>query len=81
MTQEAVKALSDNELIQVISWAQSEQKARAEKHKQETIAQIKELARSIELGVKLAGTRGRPAKNSAATASHKYARPQLKKPM
>jgi hypothetical protein len=74
MTEEVVKALSDNELVQVISWAQSEQKARAEKRKQETIAKIKELARSIEVGVKLAGTRGRPAKAPAEAPARKYAR-------
>jgi hypothetical protein len=74
MTQETVRALPDNELVQVIAWAQAEQKARAEKVKQETIAKIKQLARSIEVGVKLAGTRGRPAKSPAAAPSQKYAR-------
>ena len=62
MTQDVVTALSDGELVQVISWAQSEQKSRAEKHKQDTIAKIRELARSIEVGIKIEGTRGRPAK-------------------
>jgi hypothetical protein len=46
-----------------MDWAMAEQKARAEKHKQETIAKIRELARSIEVGVKIEGTRGRPAKH------------------
>lgn len=62
MTQETVKTLSDDQLVQVIAWAQGEQKARAERRKRETIAKIKELARSIELGVKIARRRGRPAK-------------------
>jgi hypothetical protein len=60
--------LADSELVQVIAWAQAEQKARAEKHKQETIARIRELARSIEVGIKIEGTRGRPAKGSADSA-------------
>ena len=58
MTQDAVRALSDDELVQVIAWAQAEQKARAERHKQETMAKIRELARSIEVGIKIEGTRG-----------------------
>jgi hypothetical protein len=62
MTQEMVKALSDGELVQVIAWAQGEQKARAERRKRETIAKIKELARSIEVEIKIARGRGRPAK-------------------
>jgi hypothetical protein len=61
MTQDTVRALNDNELVQVIAWAQAEQKARAERHKQETLAKIRELARSIEVGIKIGGTRGRPA--------------------
>ena len=60
MTETVVRALSDSELINVIAWAQAEQRARAEKHKQDTIAKIRELARSIEVGVKIEGVRGRP---------------------
>lgn len=59
MTPDAVKALSDKELAQFITLAQAEQRARADRHKQETIARIKELARSIEVGVKIEGVRGR----------------------
>ncbi len=66
MTQDAVVKLSDSELVQVVAWAQAEQKARAEKHKQDTIAKIRELARSIEVGVKIEGTRGRPPKGQAS---------------
>ncbi len=80
MTREALHALTDADLLQVIAWGQEEQKDRAEKRKQETIAKIKELARSIEVGVTLAGTRGRPARNPSAKAAQKYSRPQLKKP-
>jgi len=61
MTQETVRALTDDQLVLVIAWAQGEQKLRAEKRKQETIAKIKELARSIDKSVRIEGTRGRPA--------------------
>jgi hypothetical protein len=62
MTQEMVKALCDAELIKVITWAQDEQKARAEQQKRETIAKIKELARAVGVAVNVSGTRGRPVK-------------------
>ena len=62
MTEQNIKALSDSELTEVIASAQDELKARAEKRKQETIAKIKELARSIEVDVRIAGVRGRPPK-------------------
>jgi hypothetical protein len=74
MTQDTVRALPDSELVQVIAWAQAEQKARAEKHKQDTITKIRELARSIEVGVRIEGTRGRPAKVSADSAASRAAR-------
>ncbi len=61
MTRETLQALSDSELGLVIDWVQAEQKARAEKHKQQTLAKIRELARSIEVGIKIEGTRGRPS--------------------
>jgi hypothetical protein len=60
MTQDTVKALSDAELVQVIDWAQGEQKARAERRKRETVAKIKEMAVSVGIGVAIQGTRGRP---------------------
>lgn len=63
MTQDMVKAMSDGELVQVIAWAQGEQKARAEKRKRETIAKIKELAQGVGVSVSLSGTRGRPKGN------------------
>ncbi len=62
MTQDTVRALSDSELGEVIAWAQSEQKARAEKRKQETIARIRELAGTVGVSVTINGTRGRPPK-------------------
>jgi hypothetical protein len=68
MTQEMVKALNDGELVKVIAWAEDEQKARADKRKQETLAKIKQLARSIDIGIKIEGTRGRPRRaNSHST--------------
>jgi hypothetical protein len=60
MTQDVVKALSDGELVQVIAWAQAEQKERAEKRKRETIARIKELAQEVGVSVSINGVRGRP---------------------
>jgi hypothetical protein len=62
MTQETVRALSDNELTQVITWAQAELKARAEKRKAETIAKIRELAGSVGVRVAIGGAKGRPTK-------------------
>lgn len=61
MTIETVRALSDADLSQVVTWAQAEIKARAEKRKQETIAKIKELAGAVGVSVAIGGQRGRPA--------------------
>jgi hypothetical protein len=63
MTIEAVKALSDVDLAQVVAWGQAEIKARAEKRKQETIAKIKEMAGLVGVTVAIGGTRGRPTKS------------------
>jgi hypothetical protein len=60
MTREMVEALSDSELGLVSDWVQAEQKARVERHKQQTLAKIRELAKSIDVGVKIDGVRGRP---------------------
>jgi hypothetical protein len=65
MTQETVKALTDSELAQVVTWAQGEIKLRAEKRKQETIAKIKEMARAVGVSVNVEGVRGRPAKTKS----------------
>jgi hypothetical protein len=62
MTQDTVKTLSDGELVQVITGAQDEQKARAAKRKRETIAKIKELARAAGVSVNVEGVRGRPVR-------------------
>jgi len=62
MTQEAVKALPEATLSQVIIWAQDELKARAEQRKQVTIAKIKELAGTAGLSITINGRRGRPPK-------------------
>lgn len=66
MTLENVKALSDSELAQVITWAQDEQKARAEKRKRETIAKIKEMAGAVGVTVSIGGQRGMPVRTSSA---------------
>lgn len=60
MTQEAIKALTDGELSQIVAWGQAEIKARTERRKQETIAKIKELAGAVGVSVVIGGVRGRP---------------------
>jgi|GEM_PF-4462892 len=62
MTQEAIKALTDVELSQVVVWTQAEVKARTEHRKQEAIARIKELAGAVGVSVAIGGVRGRPAR-------------------
>ena len=62
MTQETVKALSDTDLSQVITWAQEEIKTRTERRKQEAIAKIKALASQVGVSVSIAGVRGGPAR-------------------
>jgi hypothetical protein len=62
MTQETVKALSDAELSQVITWAQEEIQTRTQRRKQEAIAKIKALASQVGVSVSIAGVRGRPAR-------------------
>lgn len=61
MTIEALRALSDADLSQIVAWAQTEIKARTEKRKQETIAKIKELAGTVGVSVAIGGQRGRPS--------------------
>lgn len=67
MTQETVRALSDVELSQVITWAQDEIKTRTERRKQEAIAKIKALALQVGVSVSIAGVRGRPARLKQVT--------------
>lgn len=62
IAEQSIKALNDKELLEVIAWAEAEQKARAERRKQETIAKIRELAGSVGIAVRIDGTRGRPPK-------------------
>ena len=62
MKQEDIRALADNELPQVITWAQTEIAARTERRKKETIAKIKELAGAAGVSVSFGGVRGRPVK-------------------
>jgi len=67
MTQDTVKALTDGELVQVIAWAQDEQKARKSHRKRETVAKIKQMAKLAGVSVSIQGTRGR---QSSRTAVH-----------
>lgn len=62
MTQDAIRALKDDDLAMVAQWAQTEIKARTERRKQETIAKIKELAGAVGVSVAISGVRGRPAR-------------------
>jgi hypothetical protein len=71
MTQETVKALSDVDLSQVITWAQEEIKTRTERRKQEAITKIKALALENGVFVSIAGTRGRPARLRTTTKAAK----------
>jgi len=70
MTQDTVQALSDGELVQVIAWAQGEQKARSDKRKRDTIATIKELADAVGVLVSIGGTRGRPKNIRGQSPKH-----------
>jgi hypothetical protein len=63
ITQEMIRTLSDIQLALVHGWTGDEQKTRVQTREQETIAKIKELARSIERTVKIEGVRGRPPKS------------------
>ena len=74
ITQEAIRALSTSQLELVKGWVMDEEKARTEKHKQETLAEIRKLARSIEVGIKIEGVRGRPAKGGADAGAGKAVR-------
>ena len=62
MTQDTVKALTDEQLVQVIAWAQGEQKTREKRRKRETIAKIREMAQNAGVRVSISGQRGRPPK-------------------
>jgi hypothetical protein len=44
ITEEAVRALSDGELVQAEEWISAEQKVREQRRKEQTLAKIRELA-------------------------------------
>jgi hypothetical protein len=69
ITEEAVKALSNDDLDRFVAVGVEEKKARAERKKQETIAKIKEMAGSVGVRIAIAGARGRPAKAKADSAN------------
>jgi hypothetical protein len=71
MTEETVKALSDSDLSQVVTWAQEEIKSRTERRKQEAIATIKALASQVGVSVSIAGVRGRPSRTKPITKAVK----------
>ena len=60
VTIESVKNLSDDELDRLMKTATEEKEAREERHKQETIARIRELADVIGVTVSIGAARGRP---------------------
>ena len=60
VTIESVKSLSDDELDRLMKTATEEKEAREERHKQETIARIRELADVIGVTVSIGAARGRP---------------------
>ena len=60
VTIESVKSLSDDELDRLMKAATEEKAAREERHKQETIARIRELAGVIGVSVTIGAARGRP---------------------
>lgn len=68
MNQEAVRALAEKDLAQVIAWAQDELRLRENKRQKDVIAKIKELAASIDVPVSVGVKRGRPSSNPKAAA-------------
>jgi len=60
MIDDTLKTLGDHELRELVLRAQREIALRARKHKEDTIAKIKELAGSAGVSVAIKGTRGRP---------------------
>jgi len=70
ITQEAIRALSAEQFERVKGWVNDDDKLRVERHRQETLAQIRELARSAHIGIRIEGVRGRPAKRVPDPAKH-----------
>lgn len=76
ITEEAIKSLPDDELNRFVDAGKQEQKARAERKKQETIARIRQLAGSVGVRIAIGGARGRPVKARAhGNGEHKRAEP------
>jgi hypothetical protein len=73
ITVETIMSLSDDELNRFVDAGKEEQKARAERRKQETIARIKELAGTVGVRVAIGGARGRPVKAKAQPINGKAA--------
>ena len=61
ITQDTIRDLSAAQLDSIDGWIREERKARVNRHKQETLTKIRELARSIDIGLRIEGARGRPA--------------------
>ena len=74
MTQETVRALADTELVQVIAWAEDEQRVRVDKRKHDTIAKIKEMAGAAGISVSIHSKRGRPPKVKGEAVAVKAAK-------
>ncbi len=68
---EDVKGLADAELEKFVIAGVAEQKARAERKKQETISKIKEMAATVGVTVVIEGGRGRPRKPRAPGTSER----------
>jgi hypothetical protein len=60
ITRDIIRALSAAQFEQVRQWIMEDDIARTEQHKRETLARIRELARSIKIGIKIEGSPGRP---------------------
>jgi hypothetical protein len=71
VTTEAIKSMTDEELDRFLNAGNQEKAARAERHKQETIAKIRELAESISLPVNFGAGRGRPKSGKRLKAGAK----------
>src|SRR4051812_17148416 len=72
MSGDAIKKATDDELRQWIAQADGELKARAEKRKQDAIAEIKRIAGSVNIHVSIGG---RSKVKSALTARDRYVNP------
>jgi len=69
ITLEEIRKLPDDELNRFVDVGQDEKRLRAERHKQETIAQIKQLAGTVGVRIAIGGARGRPVKARASGKS------------